>query len=194
MKRVYVLMLAAVVASCACASLTENSDFDNGSSGWGYTSAWGSYFYTDGSDTILSMGGWGNGTSNDWSNTSVYQQTSSVFQADTVYQLQVVWREPSGEPATESLMLVIQDTTSSSEWVDVAYDWYTTSLGGEWNSSVLTFDTADDPSVIGQTIGVGVRLTSSTGTWVHIDSVTLVPEPMTILLLAVGSVVSLRRK
>ncbi len=196
MKRCICLMLVVLTASVACANLITNGDFDSGGDNWGYGSAWGNYFYTDGTDTVTSMGGWGDGWGNTWSNTSLWQDTGAVFQADTVYTMEVVWREAPGEASIESVMLLIQDTSSSTEWVDVASDWYSTSQGTAWNTSTLTFDTADNSSVVGESIGVSFRLTSADGTWIHVDSVTLVPEPTTLFLLGAGSVLSVfcRRK
>ena len=190
MKRFICIMIVFAMASIASANLISNGEFDEGDAGWGHTSAWGEYFYEENGSTIASIGGWGSGAGNGWSNTSLWQSTGAVFEADTVYQLDVVWKEPGSK--IESVMLVIQDV--SSGWADIAYDWYDTSLGDSWNTSTLVFDTADNPSVVGNVIGVSFRMTSAAGTWVHIDSVKLVPEPATLGLFGLGSAIAFFRR
>ncbi len=175
MKRQLCLILISVLMSVTCADLVQNGGFDSGSDGWSYSSAWGEYFYTDAGDTIASVGGWGGGWGNTSSNTSIWQDTGAVFEADTVYTMSVAWRQPSDE-SVESVMLAIQDITSG--WTDVALDWYSTSLNNEWGVSTLTFDTTSNPSVVGNSIGVIVRLTSSSGAWLHVNSVSLLTEPI----------------
>jgi hypothetical protein len=160
------------MASAASAGLLRNVDFNQGSNHWSYASEWGNVFYTDGPDTITSMGGWGNNL--DWSNTSIWQESDSAFQADTVYTLSVTWREAPGEAAIDNVRLSIQDVTAGGTIVSSAL--HTTGMGAGWNTSTLIFDTASNPSVVGHTIGVRFDLTSGSGTWVHLDRITLTDD------------------
>ena len=184
-KKFVALVLVSVMTSVAGANLIQNGDFDDGQTGWGHQSAWGNHYYTDGPDTITAMGGWGNGV--DWTNTSIWQNTGAVFQANTVYTMDVVWRDPSSSSKLDNIQLVLQDTTSGGSWVDVAIDTVSSPLQDTWIQSTLTFDTASNPAVVGQGIGVSVRLSSPTGGWLHVDSVTLIPEPATMSLLVLGA-------
>jgi hypothetical protein len=58
MKRLACLTAVSVMASVACAELVTNPDFDARSASWSVLSQWGGpHFYTDGADTIASVGG-----------------------------------------------------------------------------------------------------------------------------------------
>lgn len=182
-KKCIALMLVATITATANASLIKNGDFDNGDADWSDQSAWGNFYYTDGPDTITSMGGWGNGV--DWSNTSIWQNTNAIFQANTVYTMDVVWRDPSDGNNVDNIQLLLQDVTAG--WTDVASEIHSSPLDDVWVTSTMTFDTASNPAVVGHEIGASVRLTSPTGAWLHIDSVSLtIPEPATFSLLALG--------
>jgi hypothetical protein len=163
------LLAASVIVSVASADLLRNESFDGGSDSWNFSSVWGNHFYSDGPDTIASMGGWGNDL--DWSNNSIWQESGSTFRADTVYTLSVTWRKAPGEAPVDSIRLSLWDATA--DWTTVSADLYTTSLGSRWNTSTLIFDTSSKPSVVGHTIGALFELTSGTGTWVHMNSIAL---------------------
>ena len=165
-----------LLISSVSANMVQNGEFNLGSDYWSSGSAWGEYFYTDNGDTIASIGGWGSGWGNAWSNTYLRQVTDFVFESDKVYQLEVVWREAPGENAIESIMLAIDGISSSGQWVNIVSDWYITSYGTVWNTSTLVLNSAEKPEIAGAKIGVGISLTSSIGTWLHIDSVRLVSE------------------
>jgi hypothetical protein len=163
------LIAGLAMASVASAGLLQNEEFNQGSDNWGYASEWGSVFYTDGPDAVTSMGGWGNNL--DWSNASLWQESDSTFQADTVYTLSATWREAPGEATVDNIRLSIQDVTADGSIVSSAL--YTTALGTRWNTSTLLFDTASNPSVVGHSMGVRFELTSGSGTWIHLNRITL---------------------
>ena len=167
------VMLLFTGASFGVNNLLTNGEFDLFDAGWGSMGEWGSpYFYQldevdDNGEFIVSLGGWGDGDS--WSAASIWQETGETFRADTQYVLVVNWRDP--ESKIIDIQLSLQ--TVGEEWVDVSVDWYEPTNSPDWEDAMLVFDTADDPSVVGSVIGAGVRLSSTEGAWLHIDSVTL---------------------
>lgn len=191
MKKLMCLIVVVAMGSYACAALNPNSGFDDGDANWDYLNGpWGGpYFYVEGSDSIVSMGGWGDGI--DWSNASIWQNTGAVFEADTEYTLSVVWREPADQ-AVQSLHLSIQDITA--DWTTVTEGLVSPTANNEWMTSELMIDTTTNPGLVGNEIGIGVRLTSTSGAWVHIDSIALVPEPVSMAMLGLGSLIALRRR
>lgn len=173
MKTINVMAMLVMVAMFASAGTTElvlNPDFDDGDANWSYSSAWGNYFYTAGSDTITSMGGWGNNV--DWSNTSLWQDTGATFKPNSVYTLECTWRDAPGETPVDNIRLKLQDVTAG--WLVVTGQVFTVHNGTNWHTSSLVIDTASYESVVGNTIGVGADLTSGTGTWIHMDRISLV--------------------
>jgi hypothetical protein len=176
MKTLVYLLAASLMTSVAFANLLQNEEFDNGQAGWSVSSGYDEYFYTDGPDTIASMGGWGNDV--DWSNTSLWQASAFSFVADTVYTLTVTWRNAPGETPTDNVRLVLYEIDNGTNWTVVADGIYTTALGTNWNTSNLILDTATSTSVVGKTIGVSFDLTSGTGTWVHVDRISLSPDAL----------------
>jgi hypothetical protein len=161
-----------VITSAASAGLLRNEDFNQGSNHWSYASEWGGVFYEDGPDTIASIGGWGNNL--DWSNAALWQESVHTFASNTVYTLTATWREAPGEAAVDNIRLAIQDLGAGGAVVSSAL--YRSTLGTNWNTCVLTFDTASNPSVVGHAMGVRLDLTSGNGTWVHLDRITLTEE------------------
>ncbi len=179
MKKIVIPMMLVLLSSfmVAATEVVQNPEFDDGDLNWSAESQWGGpSFYTDGTDTIVAIGGWGNDV--DWWNASVWQNTGATFESDTVYTMNVAWRD--SEDKMDTIGLAIQDVTS--DWTDVASAIISIppAQGSEWVVSTLILDTTSNPSVVGNTIGVSVRLTSGTGAWFHIDSISLLKQSNTI--------------
>ncbi|MFT7512212.1 MAG: hypothetical protein ACI9QL_001420 [Candidatus Omnitrophota bacterium] len=169
MNRAACIVAVYVMTSIACAERISNPSFHAGANDWSYASPWGNFFYTDGPNTITSMGGWGNNL--DSSNAYVFQDTGHTFAADTVYTLTAVWRNEStsNEPRADNIKLTLFETGGMIHLASTL----DSSPDRDWNTTTVVFDTADDPSMVGQTMGVRFDLTFGTGTWVHIDSISL---------------------
>jgi len=193
MKKVLLVFLVVSLVPAVFGEIVQNYDFSAGLDSW---STWSSYSWSwpfaanDGTDDYVRMGGWGDDIS--WGCTAVWQDTGAVYQPDTEYTLTLEWRDPASAP--EIVETVWFGLLNATDWTDVSG-----ALDGpagaedEWITATLTFNTASDPCVVGQGIGVGFRTTSSTTCWVDINSISLVPEPATICLIGLGAL-ALRRK
>ena len=186
MKKLVCICLLVAVSGWGQANLVLNGEFDDGGTSW-TNNASSIYYYTDAGDTIASWYGW-------WQR-GIWQNTSAVFQADTEYTMTVVARK--GGPGTAGAILSIIDVDNGwNHLIDTTIDFQleTYGEGAPWEVLTATFNTADDPSVVGHSIGVGLNIHHDTNDWIHVDSVTLVPEPASLGILGLGALLSLRKR
>lgn len=186
------MCLVALAAPAVTAELVQNYDFSGADeSPWLHAGYWGSW--VDLADDYYRGAGWGDGIS--WTNNYVYQDTGAVFQANTVYTMEIEWRDGTGAAAGSfnNVQLVLNETTG---WTDVAAILSGPNVGGlTWQKATLVFDTATNPSVVGRGIGVGVRnMDLVVGAWMDVNYVSLVPEPATMILLGLGGLVLRKRR
>lgn len=170
-RSVSLTWLAAVLVAVPAvqAELVTNADCSS-FAGWSQND-WGNYYaYTDsGGDSIFSWGWWGD--------QRVWQDTGTVFEANTVYNLNV--RARKGDPNAVGIQLELYDVTNN--WAILAaqpYD-FTLSTSGDnepWETFNLALDTGLNPDLVGHTIGVGVRQRNEGGFgWIQVDNISLLP-------------------
>ena len=175
--------LTLCLGALAQGNLTLNGQFDAGGANWS-TSAGGTYFYVDGSDSIASIG-W-------WSGCSIWQNTTATIQAGMSYDLSV--RARVGQAPLTGLNVSFQDVTTGWTWVasqDFVFSAGDQGNPGPWETFTLPIDASLLSGRVGDTIGVGVQLNENPNTqygWIHLDSIqlTAVPEPGSGLLLCAG--------
>lgn len=188
---------ATIVASASAVNLVPNGDFNDGGTGWN-SWAGGTYYYTDGSDTIASFG-W-------WDGANLYREIDSYYQADTVYTYTVVARNGDGSCRGAVLGLQKIDNGVWSAGASQTYDFGDADKGikGAWRTYTFTIDTRDAQyaSLIGKKIAVSVgeHANSDWGQygWLHVNSVSLeaqaVPEPFSMAALGLGALAVVTRK
>lgn len=184
MRKLTCLLVLFAVASIAQANLVPNGNFENGLEGWGnsnaYTEEW-----ADESKQGITMTG------------SIWQNTGAILQADTVYTMTVVARAAQTRPGVR-----LKLENASGGWAPIEVQEFFFPVedtdpesNGPWREFSMSIDTADEAyaDFAGETLGVGVEAAGEEG-WVHVDSVTVVPEPATIAMLSVGALALLRKR
>jgi hypothetical protein len=190
----FIFATALWCGALAQADLTINGEFDSGETGW---STWvgGKYFYTDGADSIASIG-W-------WNAASIWQDTTAKIEAGVSYALTV--RARVGEGPLTGIKASFQDVTTG--WTRVAEQTFTFPAEeqalkpGPWHTFSINIDSSVLAGRVGDSIGVGVEIVEQPDTqygWLHLDSIklTAVPEPSSVALLSLGTIglLALRRR
>jgi len=196
MKKNLVLIMLALFAVNVGATIVYEDNFDvfeNYGGDWEYA-----YATTDSSDSFVEMGWW-------WYNWVQTGDVGLTFQADTVYTYTMEARAGAestlgtagGYPHLQMSLAIGDGTQVVAE--DFNYDMATFGPDSPWGTYSVTFDTAANPSVVGETIlmsWVTYDVGDGSGTGGnHINSITLeaVPEPATFALMGVG-IACLRRR
>lgn len=184
-----VAMLSAHLAAAprAYAELVNNWDCDS-YAGWSQN-GWGTYYsYTDGAGDSIFSWGW-------WSDQAIWQNTTATFEADTVYTMTVVARKGDADDVGVQLEL-IDVTDGWALLASQAWDFALTTYGDNapWELFQLSLDTTLNPGIVGHEIGVAVRNQNGGGSgWIHVDSVSLVPDGVAGTMLVVDPAASQQR-
>ena len=180
-------------------NLVQNPNFTaaNGSasgSGWN-SDAQGIYFYSQSPIGNICSIGWNNGD-------GIWQNTGAAVQLGASYALDVT--AEVGQAPMTGLNLSFQDVTAG--WTMVANRNFTFANQTAGGNSLETFELDIPASAltlnVGDTIGVGVLMYESPSSqqgwaWIQNVSLTVVPEPTSLALLAmggVGTLVAFRRR
>lgn len=217
MKKVFGLFCVLVIASYVNAGLLVNeflidgSDSDTKPDYWSCNN-WGAWYCY----AVYHEGVNDNGVANSdfvvtapyWGNAGIWQETAAdiTFQANTVYALTLTGRD--GANCTD--YVVLQIGPSWSEYVYENFEWISKggptdgSYEGQWETKILTIDTTDHPTWVGQTIKVAVKANQADATYPggtnqwggRWGSITLeiIPEPATIIMIGIGTLLGLRRQ
>ena len=158
---------------------------------WNSYNLWGGWMTGDPDNTAV-LSGWGSGPSEtpSWSYASLWQNTGEPFQPDTVYTMTVRWYDGLDNggttPDIDSIAIQIVNTDEVDGFGDpiwtedtyviegVAEGWDTPVAVEVWQDFSIQLNTASMPEILGDSIGVGLRLTDNVGgAWVYVDSITL---------------------
>ncbi len=121
---------------------------------------------------------------------SVWQLTNNIIIAGNEYTLLVDARNnyTAVGPAKLGIMLYFDHAGTRTPVALSIVD-----LGNDWATYSLSFAAASAPVSIGKQIGIEFINVSTPASWVGIDNVRLIPEPMTMLLLGLGALLMRKR-
>jgi len=126
---------------------------------------------------------------------SVWQLTGTVIEAGQEYTLLVDARDNYSEVAPAKLgMMLYYDDMGSRMTVALAIVDLLGAGAEPWATYSLSFTADDVPVSVGKQIGIEFVNFSSEASWVGIDNVRLVPEPMTLVLLGLGGLFLRKRR
>ena len=219
MKKVLLILMLCLAVTAAQAIVVENYSFelpgDGKIKGWDMDD--GAYYTADSSPaevpgweadgTVVDSGvesDWPGSTDGAWSafmmsgDPSAYNLTDYAIVAGELYLLRVDarnnWTDTGAGTADLMLSLYydvggVRTTVASTTAVAMPEEWLTYSL---------LFAADDVPGSIGNLIGIELQNVSAAtnGSWIGLDNVRLdvVPEPATLALLGLGSLIALRRR
>ena len=147
-------------------NLIANGGFDSGGTSWS-TSAGGAYFYTAGSDTILSIG-W-------WDGCSLWQNTGATIQPGLDYILSIR-AQVGGSPLT-GFQLQVQDVTAG--WTTLSNQDFTfPDQTATWRIFSQRVSSNTLSGAVGDVLAVGTRLNETPNTqygWLWVDWLQLAP-------------------
>lgn len=215
-KLLYVFLLFWLVSSAMSAVFTDDFSVDPLVNGWG-SSADGIGQQVDAVDGVTDYAniGW-------WWYDSIWKDTGATYAANTLYTMTVRTRDAgdgiggSTSDVNGAFGTVEFGFSRADTWeklVDLvnnpapgAYGYQpnftipsTPGVFGDgtpWYEFSVTLDTADFPAAVGAPIGVEFSAVNGnvSAAWTSIDSMVVTPEPVSILLLGLGSLALRRRK
>lgn len=208
MKKVLLVLMVAALVTAAQAIVVENYSFEQ--PGAGKIKGWNGENGTD-------IPGWASdstavdsGVESDWPGStegvysgfmmagdpSVYNLTDHVIAAGEVFMLQVDARDNWTDAGlgTADLMLSLYYDVAGVRTIVASTT--ASAMPAEWATYSLSFAADDVPASIGNLIGIELQNVSAAvnGSWMGMDNVRLVPEPATMALFGLGSLVALRRR
>jgi O-glycosyl hydrolase len=147
-------------------NLVQNGGFDSGSTDWSNDGD-GAYFYSDGSENILSLG-WSNGE-------GFWQDTGASIQAGLDYVLTI--RALVGQSPLTGVNLSFQDVTTGWTWL-TNQTFYFPDQTATWRVFSLYISSNTIAANVGDTIGVGGQIVESPASqygWLWVDWMQLAP-------------------
>lgn len=128
------------------------------------------------------------------SDPSVWQLTNIVLAAGESYVLKVDAQNNWSDQTPELQLALYYDNAGTRVPLASTIVNPVSQGDGGWMEFSVAFAVDDVPASIGSQLGIEIDNVSAEGSWIGIDNVRLVPEPATMVLLSIGSLVLLRRR